>query len=610
MSEVEIRFLPQNISVEAARGSSLLELAREACVEIESSCNGLGTCGKCLVRHVAGALEAPHPDESRLLSGESLAQGVRLACRVKANGSAAFAVVHGSASKEQILSQGFMPDFNLDPQIRKVYKELPIPGLEDCSDDLLRIERALGMRLEKTPLALLREIPGLLRTSGYKATFVLSGESLLGIEPGDTSRVHYGIAVDIGTTTVVVSLWDVASGLEIAAHSAVNPQKTYGLDVLSRIQHVRENACGLDNLRRAIIRGINSLIGDTCIEAGTERKNIYEVTIAANSTMMHLFLGVDPSGIGRSPYIPAFTQSQSFPATDLGINISRFGEVYCLPAVSGYVGADIVAGILCTELREKNERALFIDIGTNGEIVFSSGTGLFACSCAAGPALEGMNISCGMRAAEGAIESISIDDDVQVLTIGGKPARGICGSGIIDAVGEMLKAGVINKSGRYEKNRPGISEPLANRFKDEDGKTSFVLSFGEKGMPAVTLTQKDIRQVQLAKGAILSGILALMGSLNLKFSDIDRVYIAGAFGCHIQMENFARLGILPQELLDRVVLVGNTSKSGAVLSLLSKKKRIEASIIAGQVRYVELSCYMGFDRLFTQSLAFPEVHRS
>jgi uncharacterized 2Fe-2S/4Fe-4S cluster protein (DUF4445 family) len=274
------------------------------------------------------------------------------------------------------------------------------------------------------------------------------------------------------------------------------------------------------------------------------------------------------------------------------------------------VGADIVAGILCTELREKNERALFIDIGTNGEIVFSSGNELFACSCAAGPALEGMNISCGMRAAEGAIESVSIDKDVQVLTIGGKPARGICGSGIIDAVGEMLKARVIGKSGRYEKKHPGISEPLANRLRDEDGRTSFVLSFGENGGPAVTLTQKDIRQVQLAKGAILSGILALMGNLNLKFPDIDRVYIAGAFGCHIRMENFARLGVLPQELLDRIVLVGNTSKSGAVLSLLSKQKRIEASMVAAQVRYIELSCYPGFDRLFTQSLAFPEMHCS
>jgi uncharacterized 2Fe-2S/4Fe-4S cluster protein (DUF4445 family) len=602
MNKIEVRFLPENKTVRAVRGASVLELAREARVEIESSCNGSGTCGKCLVRHMEGIVEEPHSDEFRFLSSDSLAQGIRLACRVKANGNSAFAVVRDSGGKERILAEGFMPPFELDPEIRKIYLELPVPSLDNALDDISRIEQALNLKIENTPVSLLREIPGVLRDTGYKATFILSGDRLLGVESGDTSTVNFGVAVDIGTTTVVLSLCDLSAGVELVACSSINPQKAFGLDVLSRIWHAREKDRGLDELRHAIVKCINSLIANACIKAGVERKNIYEMTVAANSTVMHLFLGIDPSGIGRSPYVPAFTKAQTFPASELGIEVSPFGEVYCLPSASAYVGADITAGILCMGLAAKEEKALLIDIGTNGEIVFNSGNELFACSCAAGPALEGMNISCGMRATEGAIEKVSIGDEVEITTIGSKAPKGICGSGIIDAVGELLKNCVIDKSGRFEKDGK-----WRERLRSEDGKTGFVLSLGQNGTCAVTLTQKDVRQVQLAKGAILSGILALIRHLNVGFPEIDRVYVAGAFGRHIRMENFARLGVLPKELLDRVVLVGNTSKSGAVLCLLSRKKRAEASDIAGKVGCIELSCYPGFDRLFAQSLSFPEA---
>jgi uncharacterized 2Fe-2S/4Fe-4S cluster protein (DUF4445 family) len=604
MNKIEVRFLPGDKSVSGAGGSIVLDLAREANVEIDANCGGMGTCGKCLVRHVEGVVEELHPDELRLLGRDRVEQGIRLACRVKAYGNSAFKVINSPGEKDRILSQGMMPQFDLDPAIRKIYLELTAPSLGNAFDEISKIEQALNLRLEHVPLEVLQKIPGMLRHSGYKATFILSGRRLLGIQPGDTSRANFGIAVDIGTTTVVASLLNLSTGLELAVCSNVNPQKSFGLDVLSRIQHVREKEQGLAELRLAVVEGINSLIMELCTEAAIDRKNIYEMTVAGNTTMMHLFLGIDPSGIGRSPYVPAFTRARTFPAADLGINIACSGEVYCLPSISAYIGADTTAGILCTELPAKKEKALFIDIGTNGEIVFSSGNQLFACSCAAGPALEGMNISCGMRATEGAIEKVTIGSEIEISTIGARYARGICGSGIIDAVGELLKSGIINKSGRFEK---GYSGKWEERLQSEDGKIGFVLSFGHNGTPAVTLTQKDIRQVQLAKGAIHSGILALMSFLNLSFSEIDRVYIAGAFGCHIRMENFARIGILPQELLDRVVPAGNTSKSGAVLCLLSKKKRAEASNIADRVRYVELSCYPGFDRMFSQSLSFPEA---
>ncbi|MBF0635253.1 MAG: DUF4445 domain-containing protein, partial [Nitrospinae bacterium] len=318
---------------------------------------------------------------------------------------------------------------------------------------------------------------------------------------------------------------------------------------------------------------------------------------------------VDPASLGRSPYVSVFSTAVDVPADETGLAISRFGTVHCLPSVSSYIGADIVAGLIVTEMEKKNETALFIDIGTNGEIAMFAGGVLSACSCAAGPALEGMNISCGMRAANGAIEKIFIGDDgVRVHTIGNKPAVGLCGSGVIDAVGELVKSGAVTKSGRFVKPSAVAGKSWAGRLDDTNGGAKFVLSEGGKNSEPIAVTQKDIRQVQLAKGAILSGILALAKRLEVNIGDIDRVYIAGAFGHHVRLESLARLGILPEELHSKVTLVGNSSKTGAMLSLLSQDKRKEANDIARRVRYIELSCVPGYDRLFTECLSFPDIN--
>lgn len=609
MGKVEIKFLPQNKVVDAAVGSCLMQVARDAFIDIESSCSGKGTCGKCLVQLVEGGADEPHDDEIRHISGEQLAQGVRLACRSKVTGMADYQVLGAAGKKHRILSEGRMPEFCLNPNIRKQYIELEKPKLEDNLDDVSRLEQALGLGFsEKLPLSLLQQIPGVLRSGGFKATLVLAGDDLVGIEPGDTTALCYGAAVDIGTTTVVVSLVNLVSGEELAACTMINPQKNHGLDVLSRIQHVREHPGGLDGLSRMIRECIDTLIGEACKDAEVERHNIYEISVAANSTIMHFFLGVDPSAIGKSPYVPSFTCGVNVTARELGITISPFGTVYCLPAVSAYIGADIVAGILSAELAGRDERALFIDIGTNGEIAFSSKEKICACSCAAGPALEGMNISCGMRAANGAIEKVFINDDVEVQTIGGKAAVGLCGSGIIDAVGELVKAGIVQPSGRFVKLQPGDAPPWAHRLQSGDGPASFVLSDGKKGFGPIAITQKDIRQVQLAKGAILSGILVLLSKLEIGLQDIDRVYIAGAFGFHVRMESFARMGVIPPELLDRVTLIGNSSKSGAILCLLSREQREEAARLARKIDYTELSCFPDYDKLFTKCLSFPDAN--
>jgi uncharacterized 2Fe-2S/4Fe-4S cluster protein (DUF4445 family) len=608
MGKVEIRFLPQNKVVDADIGSCLMQVAREAFIDIESSCSGKGTCGKCLIQHVEGEADEPHDDEIKHISSENLAQGVRLACRLKVTGVADYQVLGVGGKKHRILSEGLMPEFSLNPHVSKKYVELEKPKLEDNLDDVSRLERALGRRFTgKLPLSLLQQIPGVLRSGGFKATLVLAGDDLVGVEPGDTTSLCYGAAVDIGTTTVVVSLVNLVTGEELSACTMINPQKNHGLDVLSRIQHVREHPGGLDELSLMVRECIDSLIGEACKDAEVERRNLYEITVAANSTMMHFFLGVDPSGIGKSPYVPAFSQGVDATAQELGLAISPFGTVYCLPSVSAYIGADIVAGILCAELADKDERALFIDIGTNGEIAFSSRGKISSCSTAAGPALEGMNISCGMRAANGAIEKVFINDDVEVHTIGDRPAVGLCGSGIIDAVGELIRAGVVEPSGRFVKLKPEDTPPWAHRLQSGDGPASFTLSAGKKGYGPIAITQKDIRQVQLAKGAILSGILALLSELGIGLQDIDRVYIAGGFGFHVRMESFARMGVIPMELLDRISLIGNSSKSGAILCLLSKEKREEAARLARKIDYTELSCFPDYDKLFTKCLSFPSV---
>ncbi len=591
MDKFEVKFLPQNKIVSIDRGARLFDAAREAFIDIETSCNGKGTCGKCRVQHIDGKISEPQVDELKHISEDELSAGIRLACRSTVVGRATFKVLSDSKRKHRILSTGFMPKFKLNPNIKKIYVDLVKPSLEDNSDDLTRLKKSIGLKIEDNlPLSLLQKLPVIMREENFKVTLVFSGDRLIGIEPGDTAGRSYGIAVDIGTTTVVVSLIDLNSGAELSSASMINPQKSFGLDVLTRIQYVRDHPDGLSTLSRLIREGIDTLIGDVCRQADVKRAEAYEVAVAANATMMHLLLSVDPTSLGASPYVSGFTSAVSIPAHDLSLNISDFGIVYCLPSVSSYIGADIVAGLITAELDKKDERALFIDIGTNGEIVFGSKEGLFACSCAAGPALEGMNIACGMRAADGAIEKVFIDEDVSIETIGGRPAVGICGSGIIDAVAELVKVGAVAKSGRFG-----------------NGSSRFVLSSAGKKNGEISITQKDIRQVQLAKGAILSGILSLTGQLGIGLSDIKRVYVAGAFGHHVRMESLARLGVFPEECLDRVNLIGNSAKTGAVLCLLSKEKRDEAVSTARKVKYIELSCYPNYDRLFADCLCFPEV---
>lgn len=422
----------------------------------------------------------------------------------------------------------------------------------------------------------------------------------------DSYQDGYGIAIDIGTTTVVTALIDMSTGEELANVSMINAQKHFGLDVLTRITYEYENPdSGMIELQKAIVDSINSMIGEACDEAAVSREAIREIDVAANCTMLHMLLGVDARSLGKSPYRPEFVEAQSLPAAAVGIQAGKETVLYCLPSVSAYIGADIVAGTYVCELQKEKGNVLFIDIGTNGEIVLASRGRLLCCSCAAGPALEGMNISSGMRAAEGAVEDVTITDaGIKLQTIGEQQPIGLCGSGILAVVKELLRTGLVKKTGVFVKKEQLAEDDYRYPMIRLNGtKREFIL----QEEPELLVTQGDVRQVQLAKGAILSGFVALLRKAGIAMEDLDKVMIAGQFGAHLPADSLVGTGILPEEVKEKLVYVGNSSKTGAYMTLMSKAVKKEIEELAGKMEYMELAETENYERIFTESMIFPKV---
>lgn len=421
----------------------------------------------------------------------------------------------------------------------------------------------------------------------------------------DGALSGYGFAIDIGTTTVVASLVNLASGEELASASDINAQKHYGLDVLTRITYEYEHPeTGIDELQVAIVNSLNDLMAQACTKANISISEINKINIAANCTMMHMLLGVDARSIGKAPYEPAFRDAKEMPASDIGLNGGEGCVLYCLPHVSSYIGADIVAGAYVCEMQKTSDNELFIDIGTNGEIVLAKGGKLFSCSCAAGPALEGMNISSGMRAATGAIEEVHIfPDEIQLATIGKAKPEGICGSGILAVTREIVINGIIQKSGVFVKpDKLDENDWRRNHIRMNGTKRELVLCKD----PEILVTQSDVRQVQMAKGAILSGFMALLHEAEIDMEDLDRVFIAGQFGAHLSVDSLVGSGILPACVQDKLVYVGNSSKTGAYMTLLSEKVKHEIEQLAKDIDYLELSTLENYDRIYSECMMFPE----
>ncbi|MBJ6749501.1 ASKHA domain-containing protein [Geomonas anaerohicana] len=556
---VTIHFLPDDKRATVPKGSTILEAARTAGVTIDSPCNGAVVCGKCAVTLASEDLERVVEKGAHQLPAGERARGQVLACAAEVYGNITVVVDDAPSLRSfKIASHGEAAVVDLAPHIVKEY----------LSD--------LGV------------------------TRVLGGGALLTEEEGDTAGESYGVVVDIGTTTLVVALVDLVSGTQLATASALNPQSRHAQDVLSRIKMGSEGR-GLAELRRGVIGEINALIDQVAGASGVSRSRIYEVIFSGNTCMLHLAAGVDPAPLGRYPYTSALTCAAWLPAQATGIDIAHGGLVYLPPIISGYIGADITAGLQAVRLHENKETVLFVDIGTNGEMALCRDGKIWATSTAAGPAFEGMNIRFGMRAGEGAIERCSVhpDGSLEIRTIAGTEAVGICGSGLMDIVAELVAHGVVGKNGKFVKpDSAGIPEKLAERLVERDGKPAFLLT------DKVWLTQKDVRQVQLAKGAIRAGVEFLLHEASVPVAELQQVLIAGSFGYHLTAESLTTIGLLPAETSGRIGFVGNTAKSGGEAFLLNAVSREEMRDLVEQVQVVELANCKDFDKVFVEALSF------
>ena len=546
------------------------------------------------------------------LSAEELQRNLRLACQIRVTCDMTVVIpAETLLFDQQILESGLEVEVDLDPNVRRVYLELPEPSVQDQKSDLDRVTAALGDRgIEATAdLPMARELPGKMRKTSFTGTAVVLGNRLVGFEGRDTSVANYGVAIDVGTTTVVAALMDLATGQEAAVASTANPQASRGDDVVSRIEYCQGGPSRRKEMQGLIVGCLNGLIEQLCRQGRIKRTDIYEMTVVGNTTMTHLLLGLETANIARAPFIPALRQGMAAEARELGLKINKRGAIYVAPNIAGFVGADTVGVILATGLRDSSSMRMVIDIGTNGELVLGNADRLLVCSTAAGPAFEGARIKYGMRAAAGAIDRVDVcEGKLRVHTIGDASAMGLCGTGLIEAVGTCLELGIISQTGRMVKasDLPNLSAELAARVQGQDGEAAFVLVRAEEtnsGHP-VLLTQRDVREVQLAKGAIFAGASVLMAEMGVTINDLDEVMLAGAFGNFIRPDRARCVGLLPPVPLEKVRFVGNAAGTGSRMLLLNRRLRETVEQISLGVEHLELSGRADFQNLFVESMFF------
>jgi len=608
--QVRVTFQPQGRAVYVLPATKLLEAAGAAGLTFESPCGGKGTCGKCRVQLPHGAPPPGKADQARF-DAEALQAGWRLACQTAVQKEAVVFVPSTSlfGSAHQIFMEAQRgPAEEVLPAIRKIFVRLPPPTLADETPDLMRLERVVGPL--KADLRTLQHFSARLRKGDFAGTAVLSDHHLMDFELGDTSGQCYGVAVDIGTTTLAASLMDLCTGEELAIVSSINPQTSFGDDVLSRIQHAGSDK-GLRELRGAVVAAVSDLIDQLCAKTGVTRDRIYDFACAGNTTMEHLFCGVDVSPLAVVPFVPAYGRGLVLAAEDVGLKLHPRAAVYVFPVIGGFVGGDTVAGMVATKLADLAGPVLLVDVGTNGEIVLAHNGEFLAASTAAGPAFEGARIACGMRAAAGAIEKVIVDDDLRLNVIDNARPIGLCGSGLIDLAAELLTAGIVSSSGRLlppEELPAGLPDALRRRVvADAEGRVEFVLVEADAAGPRVVLTQRDVRELQLATGAIRAGIHILLRRVGLRTGDLQGVLIAGGFGSFIRRSKAQRIGLLPPELPhERIRYVGNASLNGAKWALLSTRAHDLAEQLARKTQHVNLSEDPEFQMEFAEAMIFPD----
>lgn len=600
MEKIRIRIYPDGMEGFIEKDITILEGLERLGIKLETLCGGAGWCGQCIVK-ATGNLSEVSSNEKNLLSSEMLKDGYRLACQAIIKGDVDIEILPQTRLyAHQILTSGIVLEkTKVNPAVKASRLSLSMPNLEDQRADLERLESKIGSKIVPSNLEVLRKLPTILRENNFDVEVILYENEIIDVKKPNNKHL-YGIAVDIGTTTIVAYLLDLTKG-EIDVTSSMNPQAKRGADVISRIDYASKG--GLKELQDLVVGEINSLIEELCKRQGIEPTDIYDTTVVGNTTMIHLFLGVPPNYIAVSPYIPAFTRSMLLKASQIGIHINPRGKCYILPNISGYVGADTIGVVLATGLYRGDGVKLALDIGTNGEMVLKDGDKLFACSTAAGPAFEGANITYGMRGARGAIDHINIDDGkINIHVIGDVQPIGICGSGLLDAIAVMIELGVLDETGRIVYPEGKLVKDLIR--KGENG-LEFILRVNGGEIP---INQRDIRELQLAKSAIRAGIEILLEETGRDYGDIDTVYLAGAFGTYLDPESAVKIGLLPPLPISRIYSVGNAAGEGAKLALLDKDQRKIAEEVSKKISYIELSSRKDFQEKFMEFMYF-EVER-
>ena len=618
-----IKFIPGSKSIKVSTGYNLKQAILDSGIYIDSSCGGVGTCGRCKVRVKEGKVNTK---KSRFISPGKKEKGYVLSCLSKVESDLIVGVPGQKKARAQIVEGRFTDtqskiyaDINKDqfssieikPWIRKETITTEKPSLSYGTSDLFRLKKSIRENLDIenciVPIHIIRKLPLVLREKNWEvtATVDMENSTIIDIQPGKVSKKSYGLALDIGTTSLVMYLVDLGNGKIIGSESEYNPQIKFGDDIINRIIYANRKG-GLEKLREVIIDSINNLIWKLMFNSHIDADNIVSMMVSGNSTMMHLFYGVPPRYIREEPYVTVANQFSSSTAKEIGIKHIKNAYVYNIQGVASYLGGDITSGILATDMYREKELALFLDLGTNGELVVGNSEWMMGASCSAGPAFEGGGVKCGIRAVDGAIEKVSIDQKTykcRLEVIGGGKPGGICGSGLIDVVGEMYLKGVIDRKGRFNKD-------IGNKYlKCIDNDCLYVLvdnKYSATGKD-IYISEVDIDNLIRAKAAIYAGIKTLLEEVDLSVYDLDKIYIAGGLGRHLYIKNAVVIGMLPDVNVNKYFFMGNTSVTGAYLSLLSEDKYKQSTKIADHITYIELSINMKFMDRYVAGLFLPHT---
>lgn len=599
----QVEFQPTGKRVRVAAGENLLEAARDSGIELASACGGEGNCGQCQIVILSGEVTAPTMDEEFILPEMDIQNGRRLACCTHPLSDLKVGVPRDSLiSGPRLQIESNLREIAVDPLVRAYPLVLSPPDLSDARADFTRILESLSEPALKADLTVAQSAPGILRENDWRVNAYLRGAEIVGL--GSIEARPLGFAVDLGTTKIAAYLVDLESGKELAAAGAANPQIGYGEDVISRLNHVHRNPQGGAVLAQMVRECLDEILGDLLTRIGAQREQVVEACIVGNTAMIHLLLQLPVRQLALAPYVPAISDAMDVRASDLGIKMAPGAYVYIPPCIGGYVGSDHVAMILGCDLDHSQKLAVGIDIGTNSEIAIRKpGVDfLTSVSCASGPAFEGAHIGEGMRAAAGAIEKVRISPSgIQLATIENEAPIGLCGSGIIDVVAELHRTGLINDRGRFERSQEAVRSGA-------NGAEFLLVPADQSGAGReIVVSQKDINEIQLAKGAIHAGLKILLETCGAAPQDVEEVIIAGAFGSFLDIENAIAIGLFP-DLPNAVYRqVGNAAAIGAKWMLVSRAARERAEQIRRNTRYYELTLYPNFNRTFAYGMMFPAM---